>query len=129
MSFGASTRVYIIREKPQSQANVSAGDKTGDDEELKGLLGLPEEETELEVCMLNGTTDGLLLVFKSLYFSAIGSIFFNLHVSSVLPWIMKELDGVQHCTQQAHLHSDHRGGQSGYPEAQEEKEKFQSELQ
>ncbi|KAK3550749.1 hypothetical protein QTP70_004592 [Hemibagrus guttatus] len=48
MSFGASTRVYIIREKPQSQANVSAGDKTGDDEELKGLLGLPEEETELE---------------------------------------------------------------------------------
>ncbi|KAF7708699.1 protein phosphatase 1, regulatory subunit 8b [Silurus meridionalis] len=48
MSFGASTRVYTIREKPQSQANVSAGDKTGDDEELKGLLGLPEEETELE---------------------------------------------------------------------------------
>lgn len=52
MSFGASTRVYTIREKPQSQANVSAGDKTGDDEELKGLLGLPEEETELEVCIL-----------------------------------------------------------------------------
>lgn len=52
MSFGASTRVYTIREKPQSQANVSAGDKTGDDEELKGLLGLPEEETELEVCIV-----------------------------------------------------------------------------
>lgn len=52
MSFGASTRVYTIREKPQSQANVSAGEKTGDDEELKGLLGLPEEETELEVCVL-----------------------------------------------------------------------------
>lgn len=49
MSFGASTRVYTIREKPQSQANVGSGDKTGDDEELKGLLGLPEEETELEV--------------------------------------------------------------------------------
>ncbi|MCJ8728508.1 hypothetical protein PDJAM_G00005340 [Pangasius djambal] len=48
MSFGASTRVYTIREKPQSQTNVSAGDKAGDDEELKGLLGLPEEETELE---------------------------------------------------------------------------------
>ncbi|XP_062848245.1 protein phosphatase 1, regulatory subunit 8b isoform X2 [Trichomycterus rosablanca] len=48
MSFGASTRVYTIREKPQSQANVGTGDKTGDDEELKGLLGLPEEETELE---------------------------------------------------------------------------------
>lgn len=52
MSFGASTRVYTIREKPQNQANVSAGDKTGEDEELKGLLGLPEEETELEVCVL-----------------------------------------------------------------------------
>uniref|UniRef100_A0A8B9R4L3 Nuclear inhibitor of protein phosphatase 1 n=1 Tax=Astyanax mexicanus TaxID=7994 RepID=A0A8B9R4L3_ASTMX len=48
MSFGASTRVYTIREKPQSQANVGTGDKAGDDEELKGLLGLPEEETELE---------------------------------------------------------------------------------
>lgn len=52
MSFGASTRVYTIREKPQTQANVNAGDKTGDDEELKGLLGLPEEETELEVFIL-----------------------------------------------------------------------------
>uniref|UniRef100_A0A671PGB1 Nuclear inhibitor of protein phosphatase 1 n=2 Tax=Sinocyclocheilus anshuiensis TaxID=1608454 RepID=A0A671PGB1_9TELE len=49
MSFGASTRVYTIREKPQSQPGSGVGDsKTGDDEELKGLLGLPEEETELE---------------------------------------------------------------------------------
>ncbi|KAL1258838.1 hypothetical protein QQF64_009415 [Cirrhinus molitorella] len=49
MSFGASTRVYTIREKPQSQPGTGVGDgKTGDDEELKGLLGLPEEETELE---------------------------------------------------------------------------------
>ncbi|KAK1795079.1 hypothetical protein P4O66_010261, partial [Electrophorus voltai] len=48
MSFGASTRAYTIREKPQSQANVGTGDKAGEDEELKGLLGLPEEETELE---------------------------------------------------------------------------------
>ena len=51
MSFGASTRTYTIREKPQSQSNTSSGDgKGGEDEELKGLLGLPEEETELEVC-------------------------------------------------------------------------------
>lgn len=50
MSFGASTRVYTIREKPQSQPGTGVGEsKTGDDEELKGLLGLPEEETELEV--------------------------------------------------------------------------------
>ncbi|KAL2084950.1 hypothetical protein ACEWY4_020468 [Coilia grayii] len=49
MSFGASTRVYTIREKPQSQPGAAAGDgKAGEDEELKGLLGLPEEETELE---------------------------------------------------------------------------------
>lgn len=50
ISFGASTRTYTIREKPQTQGTAGSGDnKTGDDEELKGLLGLPEEETELEV--------------------------------------------------------------------------------
>lgn len=49
MSFGASTRVYTIREKPQTQLSSGAGEsKIGDDEELKGLLGLPEEETELD---------------------------------------------------------------------------------
>lgn len=55
ISFGASTRTYTIREKPQSQGTVGSGDsKAGDDEELKGLLGLPEEETELEV-IVNAT--------------------------------------------------------------------------
>lgn len=50
ISFGASTRTYTIREKPQTQGTGGTGDsKTGEDEELKGLLGLPEEETELEV--------------------------------------------------------------------------------
>ncbi|XP_006631311.1 nuclear inhibitor of protein phosphatase 1 [Lepisosteus oculatus] len=49
VSFGASTRVYTLREKPQTQPSSASGDsKTGEDEELKGLLGLPEEETELE---------------------------------------------------------------------------------
>ncbi|XP_031441571.1 protein phosphatase 1, regulatory subunit 8a isoform X2 [Clupea harengus] len=49
MSFGASTRLYTLREKPQSQPNATAGDSKGvEDEELKGLLGLPEEETDLE---------------------------------------------------------------------------------
>uniref|UniRef100_A0A671KW80 Nuclear inhibitor of protein phosphatase 1-like n=1 Tax=Sinocyclocheilus anshuiensis TaxID=1608454 RepID=A0A671KW80_9TELE len=49
MSFGASTRVYTLREKPQTQSSSSTGDSTGvEDEELKGLLGLPEEEIELE---------------------------------------------------------------------------------
>uniref|UniRef100_H3CBB5 Nuclear inhibitor of protein phosphatase 1 n=2 Tax=Tetraodon nigroviridis TaxID=99883 RepID=H3CBB5_TETNG len=49
ISFGASTRTYTIREKPQTQGTAGAGEnKIGDEEELKGLLGLPEEETELE---------------------------------------------------------------------------------
>ncbi|KAG7469101.1 hypothetical protein MATL_G00125300 [Megalops atlanticus] len=49
VSFGASTRAYTIREKPQTQPSTGTGDsKGGEDEELKGLLGLPEEETELE---------------------------------------------------------------------------------
>ncbi|KTG44346.1 hypothetical protein cypCar_00035254 [Cyprinus carpio] len=38
-----------IREKLSESAGSGGGDsKTGDEEELKGLLGLPEEETELE---------------------------------------------------------------------------------
>lgn len=54
ISFGASTRTYTIREKPQTQGSTGTGDsKTGEDEELKGLLGLPEEETELEVHSMN----------------------------------------------------------------------------
>ncbi|KAA0710721.1 Nuclear inhibitor of protein phosphatase 1 [Triplophysa tibetana] len=48
MSFGASTRVYTLREKPQTQSSSAADSKGVEDEELKGLLGLPEEETELE---------------------------------------------------------------------------------
>lgn len=54
ISFGASTRTYTIREKPQTQGSSGTGDsKTGEDEELKGLLGLPEEETELEVRLVS----------------------------------------------------------------------------
>ncbi|XP_073471637.1 nuclear inhibitor of protein phosphatase 1 [Aquarana catesbeiana] len=49
VSFGASTRMYTLREKPQTLPSALKGDdKTGDDDELKGLLGLPEEETELD---------------------------------------------------------------------------------
>ena len=58
VSFGASTRAYTLREKPQSQPASGPGSeaKAGGEEEeqqqeevLKGLLGLPQEETELEV--------------------------------------------------------------------------------
>ncbi|MEE6521762.1 hypothetical protein FKM82_020064, partial [Ascaphus truei] len=49
VSFGASTRMYTLREKPQTLPSALKGDeKTGEDDELKGLLGLPEEETELD---------------------------------------------------------------------------------
>uniref|UniRef100_A0A8C3RZ86 Nuclear inhibitor of protein phosphatase 1 n=2 Tax=Chelydra serpentina TaxID=8475 RepID=A0A8C3RZ86_CHESE len=50
VSFGASTRAYTLREKPQTLPSAVKGDEKmgGDDEELKGLLGLPEEETELD---------------------------------------------------------------------------------
>lgn len=50
MPFGASTRVCILREKPQTQgSNAPGGLKAGEDVELKGLLGLPEEDTEIDV--------------------------------------------------------------------------------
>lgn len=53
ISFGASTRTYTIREKPQTQGTGGTGDsKTGEEEELKRLIGLPEEEMELEVHLL-----------------------------------------------------------------------------
>ncbi|KAG8451180.1 hypothetical protein GDO86_003438 [Hymenochirus boettgeri] len=49
VSFGASTRMYTLREKPQTLPSALKGDeKAGEDDELKGLLGLPEEETELD---------------------------------------------------------------------------------
>ncbi|XP_043916174.1 nuclear inhibitor of protein phosphatase 1 [Protopterus annectens] len=49
VSFGASTRLYTLREKPPTVPSAVKGEeKTGEDEELKGLLGLPEEETELD---------------------------------------------------------------------------------
>jgi nuclear inhibitor of protein phosphatase 1 len=51
VSFGASTRAYTLREKPQTLPSAVKGDEkmSGEDDELKGLLGLPEEETELDV--------------------------------------------------------------------------------
>ncbi|XP_027792893.1 nuclear inhibitor of protein phosphatase 1 isoform X1 [Marmota flaviventris] len=50
VSFGASTRAYTLREKPQTLPSAVKGDEkmSGEDDELKGLLGLPEEETELD---------------------------------------------------------------------------------
>lgn len=48
LHFGASTRIYIIRERPNTIApTVPSDDKMGDELE-GGLLGLPETETELD---------------------------------------------------------------------------------
>lgn len=48
--FGASTRIYIIRERPQPMSGQVTDDKDKRGEDLEGsLLGLPETETELDV--------------------------------------------------------------------------------
>lgn len=48
--FGASTRMYIIRERPQPLSGGLGDDKEKRGEDLEGsLLGLPETETELDV--------------------------------------------------------------------------------
>lgn len=48
--FGASTRYYIIRERPQTGNRVIIDEleKTSEDQDAGGLLGLPETETELD---------------------------------------------------------------------------------
>lgn len=63
VSFGASTRAYTLREKPQTLPSAVKGDEKmgGEDDELKGLLGLPEEETELDV-ILSSLSLGFLLL-------------------------------------------------------------------
>jgi hypothetical protein len=48
--FGASTRIYIIRERPQPISGQVTDEKDKRGEDLEGsLLGLPETETELDV--------------------------------------------------------------------------------
>lgn len=47
--FGASTRIYILRERPQKANRSATDDLEKKNEELEGgLLGLPETETELD---------------------------------------------------------------------------------
>lgn len=52
--FGASTRYYIIRERPQTGARpiIEELEKLSEDMDAGGLLGLPETETELDVRMI-----------------------------------------------------------------------------
>lgn len=61
--FGASTRNYIIRERPQTGIRpiIDEIEKAGEETE-GGLLGLPETETELDVSQ---TTQPNLTMFTS----------------------------------------------------------------
>jgi len=52
LHFGASTRVYIIRERPQNKipaAGLGTDNKINAEDTEGGLLGLPETEGELDV--------------------------------------------------------------------------------
>ena len=47
ISFGASTRRYTLREKPKPMQQISESESDGGG---GGLLGLPEDESEMDVC-------------------------------------------------------------------------------
>lgn len=79
VSFGASTRQYTLREKPQALPSALKGDDKGDDDELKGLLGLPEEETELDVSGLNCPKSCTLQLLVRVHLSAVWSEKERLH--------------------------------------------------
>jgi len=49
LHFGASTRRYVIRERPNTMSLTANLDDKAKDELEGGLLGLPETETELDV--------------------------------------------------------------------------------
>jgi nuclear inhibitor of protein phosphatase 1 len=58
--FGASTRYYVIRERPQTGTRtiIDELEKTNEDQETGGLLGLPETEIELDASIYH------IFVFK-----------------------------------------------------------------
>ena len=58
ISFGASTRTYTLRKRPQAIQAVTSSLQDGDQagESLSGLLGLPESETEMDVSCLPSTS-------------------------------------------------------------------------
>ena len=50
LHFGASTRRYIIRERPNTLLPTMGDDKDKSKEDMEGgLMGLPETESELDV--------------------------------------------------------------------------------
>lgn len=64
--FGASTRLYIIRERPQAITGQISDDNEKRREDLEGgLLGLPETETELDVNIVFSNNNNLVSFLKS----------------------------------------------------------------
>ena len=64
--FGASTRLYIIRERPQAITGQISDDNENRREDLEGgLLGLPETETELDVNSIIHVLNMQILSFTS----------------------------------------------------------------
>lgn len=64
--FGASTRLYIIRERPQAITGQISDDNENRREDLEGgLLGLPETETELDVNSIIHVLNVQILSFTS----------------------------------------------------------------
>lgn len=63
--FGASTRRYIIRERPQTAPRpiIEELEKSSEDAE-GGLLGLPETETELDVSGLESDQLHMILLYR-----------------------------------------------------------------
>lgn len=72
--FGASTRLYIIRERPQAITGQISDDNEKRREDLEGgLLGLPETETELDVNIVFSNNNNLFL--KALWYKTESTFF------------------------------------------------------
>lgn len=87
--FGASSRMYILRERPQTAPRPileELEEEAKSEHQDGGLLGLPETEMELDV--RNILCSSLLLYPCSKYFI-----------------ILAELDRVQHSSQSADLYA------------------------
>ena len=78
--FGASTRLYIIRERPQAITGQISDDNEKRREDLEGgLLGLPETETELDVNSIIHVLNMQILPFtlnENFEFNILFNIFF-----------------------------------------------------
>ena len=79
LKFGASTRTYIVREKPQmskhavnpsSILNASVSDsiiESEKDDSFSLITSLPESELELDVCSLFKSCICLIFYYKKVY--------------------------------------------------------------